>query len=277
MADREALYRFGPRPHGGWLLGFRLPQLVGFFCAGVLAIGLLRAGGLEGLFLVGADCALAALLLVVRIQGHTLEQWAPLAARYALARAQGRHRFRSRLALLGHRARVPGAPGLDPQPPLNAGSLPADLELLEGSLAQYGQAAMGAAADRRARTYTATLVCQSSAFYLLSAADRESRLAAYGGLLCALARDSSPTRRIAWYERTLPAGGDQLADYLHDAKRADLDIAAAPVELVSYLELLAQQGQGSEDHEVLSRCRSTQPAQPHHRRSAARAAATARR
>ena len=254
MAEREALYRFGPRPHGGWLLGFRLPQLVGFFGAGVVGIGLLRVGGLEGLLLVAGDIALAALLLVVRVQGHTVEEWAPLAVRYTLARTQGRHRFRTRLPLLGHTAQLPDAPGLDPQPVLPAGSLPAelaDLELLEGELARYAQAPMGAVKDRRARTYTATLVCQSSAFYLLSAADRESRLAAYGGLLAALARDSSPTRRIAWYERTLPAGGDQLVDYLHDAKRPDIDMAAPPVELVSYLELLAQQGRGSEDHEVL--------------------------
>jgi len=254
MPEREVLYRFGPHPHGGWLLGFRLPQLAGFFLAGVVGIGLLKIGGFESLLLVGADVALAVLLLVVRIQGHTIEEWAPLAVRYALARSGGRHRFRSQLPLLGHRSRLPDSPGLDPEPPLPASSVPAelaDLELLEGVLAQYGEAPMGAVKDRRARTYTATLVCQSSAFYLLSAADRESRLAAYGGLLSALARDSSPTRRIAWYERTLPSGGDQLVDYLHEARREDIEMSAPPVELVSYLELLSQQGQGAEDHEVL--------------------------
>jgi hypothetical protein len=94
-------------------------------------------------------------------------------------------------------------------------------------------------------------MCQSSAFYLLSAAEREARLAAYGSVLAALARDHGPTRRIAWYERTLPPGSDQLAEYLHEAKRPDLDMHDSPAELVSYLELLAGQGDGTEDHEVL--------------------------
>ena len=77
------------------------------------------------------------------------------------------------------------------------------------------------------------------------------RLAAYGAVLAALARDHAPTRRIAWYERTLPPGSDQLADYLHAAKREDADMRRPPLELVSYLELLAGQGRGAEDHEVL--------------------------
>jgi hypothetical protein len=268
VPDREALYRFGPHPHGGWLLGFRLPQVAGFFVFGLIGIALLKVGGFGSLLLVAADLAVAALLLVVRFQGHTVEEWAPLAIRYAAARSNGRHRFRSPLPVLGHTLRLPDGPGLEPQLPLAGVALPAelaDLELLEGALARYGDAPMGAVTDRRARTYTATLVCQSSAFYLLSGGDREHRLAAYGGLLAALARDSSPTRRIAWYERTLPSGGDQLVDYLHEARRADIDMAAPPVELVSYLELLDQQGRGSEDHEVLVSLQidATRPAAAH--------------
>ncbi len=131
MREREIFYRFGPHPHGGWLLGFRLPQLVGFFVAGLVGIGLLKTGGFESLLLVGADVTLAALLLVVRIQGHTVEEWAPLAIRYALARSRGRHRFRSQLPLLGHRAQLPDSPGLQPEPPLPASSLPAELADLE--------------------------------------------------------------------------------------------------------------------------------------------------
>ena len=133
-------------------------------------------------------------------------------------------------------------------------SLPAEiaeLELLEGELPRHGGASFGVVKDRRAHTYTATLMCQSSAFYLLSGQDREARLAAYGAVLAALARDHGPTRRIAWYERTLPPGSDQLAEYLHQAKRADAEMREPPVELVSYLELLAGQGDGAEDHEVL--------------------------
>jgi hypothetical protein len=268
VREPERLYRFGPHPHGGWLLGFRLPQLVGFTAAAMLGIVFLKVGGIESLLLVCVDVAIASLVLVVRIQGHTVEEWCPLAVRYAVSRAQGRHRFRSRLPLLGHTAPLAHGTAVQPaqpEPPVCLPSELAGLELLEGELSRYPGALMGAVKDRRARTYTATLVCQSSAFYLLSAADRDSRLAAYGGLLAALARDSSPTRRIAWYERTLPPSGDQLADYLHDAKRPDIDMAHPPVELVSYLELLAQQGHGSEDHEVIFSLQvdATRPAASH--------------
>jgi hypothetical protein len=38
-------YRFGPHPHGGWLLGLRGSQVVGAVIAGVFAILLLRVGG----------------------------------------------------------------------------------------------------------------------------------------------------------------------------------------------------------------------------------------
>ena len=177
-----------------------------------------------------------------------------MCARFLLGRFGGRHRLRSAQPTMGHTSRVSGADGLGPQPVEVPMSLPAEiaeLELLEGQLPRHAGASFGVVKDRRAHTYTATLMCQSSAFYLLSEADREARLAAYGGVLAALARDHGPTRRIAWYERTLPPGSDQLAEYLHQAKRSDAGMREPPVELVSYLELLAGQGDGAEDHEVL--------------------------
>ncbi len=44
-------YRFAPHPSGGFLLGLRIPQLVGFVLAGALALAALRLGGLGGLAL----------------------------------------------------------------------------------------------------------------------------------------------------------------------------------------------------------------------------------
>ena len=253
MSD-ELRYRFGPRPHGGFMLGFRLPQLAGFVLAGALGIAMMPLGGIVAIVLVALDAALAVLLLVVPVHGHTLEEWGPLCARFATARLTGRHRFRGAHPLMGHTARIPSEPSVGPQPVAAPVSLPgelSELELLEGVLPRHDAAPFGVVKDSRAHTYTATLMCQSTAFYLLSAPDREMRLAAYGAVLAALARDHAPTRRIAWYERTLPPGSDQLADYLHAAKREDADMRRPPVELVSYLELLAGQGRGAEDHEVL--------------------------
>lgn len=250
----EVRYRFGPHPQGGFILGFRLPQLGGILLAGALGIALMSVGGFLAILLIGVDAILAVVVLVISWHGHTLEEWTPLCLRFLIGRLGGRHRFRSAKPGLGHTSRASGAGGLDPQRVEVPISLPAEiseLELLEGQLPRHGSASFGAVKDRRAQTYTATLMCQSSAFYLLSAAEREARLAAYGSVLAALARDHGPTRRIAWYERTLPPGSDQLAEYLHEAKRPDVDMHDPPAELVSYLELLAGQGDGSEDHEVL--------------------------
>ncbi len=44
----ETTYRFAPHPAGGFLLGLRIPQLLGFILAGALALGALRLGGLGG-------------------------------------------------------------------------------------------------------------------------------------------------------------------------------------------------------------------------------------
>jgi hypothetical protein len=254
VARAEVRYRFGPHPHGGFILGFRLAQLGGFIAAGVLGIALMSVGGFAAVLLIGVDALLAIGVLVITWHGHTLEEWTPLCVRFLLGRLGGRHRFRSAKPAMGHASRLSGAGGLDPQPVEVPVSLPAEiaeLELLEGELPRHGGVSFGVVKDCRAQTYTATLMCQSSAFYLLSAQDREARLAAYGSVLAALARDHGPTRRIAWYERTLPPGSDQLAEYLHEAKRVDADMRDRPVELVSYLELLAGQGDGAEDHEVL--------------------------
>ncbi len=41
----ETSYRFAPHPSSGFLLGLRIPQLVGFILAGALALAALRLGG----------------------------------------------------------------------------------------------------------------------------------------------------------------------------------------------------------------------------------------
>jgi hypothetical protein len=250
----EVRYRFGPHPHGGFILGFRLAQLGGFIAAGVAGIALMSVGGFLAILLIAVDAVGAVGVLVISWHGHTLEEWTPLCVRFLIGWFSGRHRFRSAKPKLGHTSRLSATGELDPQPVEAPVSLPAEiaeLELLEGALPRHGGASFGVVKDTRAHTYTATMMCQSSAFYLLSEADREARLAAYGSVLAALARDHGPTRRIAWYERTLPPGSDQLAEYLHQAKRTDADMRDPPLELVSYLELLAGQGDGAEDHEVL--------------------------
>ncbi|MGA2453660.1 MAG: SCO6880 family protein [Solirubrobacteraceae bacterium] len=248
----EARYRFAPHPSSGFLLGLRIGQLAGFILTGAVALAALRLGGLGGLALALALLAAAALVLLAPVRGRTLEQWAPVTVRFLLARYSSRARFDSQRAQLGHVVRLPGGE-LDPQPPDPAWSLPgelADLEFFEGQLVAYQGARFGVVKDVRARTFTAAVNVRGRAFALLAAGEREQRLQDYGAVLSALARDDSPVRRIAWVERTLPGDGDELGDYLLEAKRPDVALADPPEELVSYLQLIGRAGDVAEEHEL---------------------------
>jgi hypothetical protein len=249
----ETTYRFAPHPAGGFMLGLRIPQLVGFILAGALALGLLRLGGLGGLALALLLLGIVAAVLMLPLRGHTIEQWAPLTVRFLLARYTARARFQSQRAQLGHVVTLP-AGGLDPQRPSEPHSFPAelaDVELLEGELVRYENAKFGVAKDRRARTYTAALRVRGRAFALLGPAEQEQRLQDYGAVLAALARDDSPVRRVGWIERTIPGDGDALGDYLLQAKRADASLDDPPEELISYLQLVGRAGDVADEHELL--------------------------
>jgi len=249
----EATYRFAPHPSGGFMLGLRIPQLAGFILTGGVALGALRLGGIGGLALALLFLALAAGVLLVPVRGHTLEQWAPLTVRFLLGRYTGRARFQAQRAQLGHIVTLPSG-GLDPRPTAEPWSLPgelADIELLEGELARYDRARFGVVKDTRARTYTAALRVRGRAFALLGPDEQEQRLADYGAVLAALARDDSPVRRIGWIERTLPGDGDALGDYLLQAKRTDASLDDPPEELVSYLQLIGRAGDVADEHELL--------------------------
>jgi hypothetical protein len=248
----EARYRFAPHPAGGFLLGLRIPQLAGFILIGLVALAALRLGGLVGVALALALLALAAGVLLVAVRGRTLEQWAPVAMRFLIGRYSSRARFRSQRTQLGHVVELPNGE-LDPQQPDAGWSLPgelAGLEFLEGQLVAYQGARFGVVKDTRACTFTAALQVRGRAFALLGPAEREQRLADYGAVLAALARDDSPVRRISWIERTLPGDGDELGDYLLEAKRCDASLSDPPEELVSYLQLIGRAGDVAEEHEL---------------------------
>ena len=245
-------YRFGPHPHAGWILGLRGSQIAGVAVAGVFAIALLRIGGLVSVLLVGVEAALVGCVIGVRFAGHTALEWVPVGVRFARARTAGETRWRSSQSRMGHLTRLSTRPGVDPhdlEPPVSLPAELSELELLEVRLPRFGGVAMGVVHDKRAHTYTATVRCEARAFYLLGEAERETMLASYGALLTTFASDDSPVRRIAWYERTLPPGSDELVEYLHRHRRPEL--SEDDRGLQATWQLLSAQGRGSEDHEVL--------------------------
>jgi hypothetical protein len=195
---------------------------------------------------------LGACVLVVPVRGRTVEQWAPIVVRFLLARHRGRARFSSQRAGLGHLVALPDGT-LDPRRPSEPYSLPGELvglEFLEGELVRYASARFGVVKDVRAATFTAAVSVRGRAFALLGAPEREQRLADYGAVLAALARDDCAVRRVAWVERTLPGDGDQLGDYLIEAKRGDARLEEPPEELTSYLGLIGRAGDVAEEHEL---------------------------
>src|SRR5580658_8854232 len=97
---QETTYRFAPHPADGFLLGLRIPQLLGFVVAGAVALALLRVGGLGALALAILCVVFAACVLLVPVHGRTLEQWAPLAVRFLLGRFGSRSRFQAQRAQL---------------------------------------------------------------------------------------------------------------------------------------------------------------------------------
>jgi hypothetical protein len=245
-------YRFGPHPHAGRILGLRGSQVAGIVVAGVLAIALLRIGGILSLLLVASEVGLALCVVGVRFAGHTALEWVPVTVRFAFARTAGHAGWRSEQARMGHVTRLATRAEVDPHDVHAPVSLPAELselELLEVRLPRFGGVAMGVVHDKRAHTYTATIRCEARAFYLLGESERETMLASYGALLTTFASDDSPVRRIAWYERTLPPGSDELVEYLHRHRRPDL--SDDDRGLHATWQLLSAQGRGSEDHEVL--------------------------
>lgn len=250
---QDVTYRFGPLQRMGFLLGFGVWQLAGMITALFIGLALVRSGGWQGLGVAIVVVAAACVVFLVSVRGHTVGEWAPLTVRFLVGRVSRRARFRAQLGQAGHVLTLPDG-GLAPQPPQEPRALPAELsslEFLEGVLAAYDATAFGVIVDRQAKTMTAVLRCQGDSFALLDGEDREQRLAAYGSVLAALARDGCVVRRIAWTERTLPANSDQLARYVIDHKRPDLSLDAPAEELVSYWQLLRRAPDVAEDHVLL--------------------------
>lgn len=234
-------------------LGDQEPRvLLGLGWTEIAALGLLLGVGLMVLSarkdLAGvtgglALAAVGALLAWGSHGGQSLATWAVIRVRYSTSRVIGADRWTRSLTDGALRGRLHAHVDL----PGELGRL----HLLETALHEDGTGPrIGALHDRRADTYTATLLVQSTSnFGLLGHVDQDRRLADWASALEELARDDSPIRRIAWVERTLPEPTDGLADELHRNLDPRLSLDSSPVR--SYLELLDQAGRTTDLHELL--------------------------
>jgi hypothetical protein len=77
---------------------------------------------------------------------------------------------------------------------------------------------------------------------------QERRLAAWGTLLAGL--PGTAVNRLQWLERTVPAQGDELVQWFHDARDPRLPPRGIPI-VDSYLELISGGAGISQEHQVL--------------------------
>ena len=221
------------------VMGLRAGQLG--VLAGVLlvAVATVRASSTGSGFATALGVIAAGAGLVFwPVKGRTVEQWLPTVARWTSIRATGRHRHLSPTPLLGHDQH--GAAIQTPPPTL------AYLRLLVSPVQAAGRD-VGILHDRRHGTYAAVLAVRGRSFQLADTPEKQRRLAAWGGVLAALARSSSPVHRLQWVERTVPEDADVMGRYLAEAVR----VPRHHPTLASYLELVDRAGPAAPQHETL--------------------------
>ena len=234
----ESRYTFGPLERRALLMGLRGQQAAVFAVTVMLVLTAMwtapaPANVALAFLLVGA----ASVVCFVPVGGRTVEQWTPIALRWAFQRATGRHRFRSTAPTRGHTS---GGEAVDVE-------LPASLHgvsILSAPVA--GDAHIGVIHDRRADTYTALMAVQGTAFALLESSDKQRLLAGWDDVLRSLGGELSPIHRLQWIERTVPDDGDALGRDLRDR----IAMPTSDPSVRSYLEVLDDAGPVSTQHEV---------------------------
>jgi hypothetical protein len=187
--QRSARYRMGPRSTRGLIAGWRTGQITCVAIGLVLAVGILRSiGGLEGAFLSLLLVSGAVAAATWPIGGRSVQQWVPTVATFA-ARAVAEGRYR------------PWRPARSSAP---ARSSSRGL-LTRLSLFELGDTGIGVIGDPEAGTWSSVVPVGGAGFALLDDAERASRIAAWSGVLAAMAREGSGLHRIQWVARSYPA------------------------------------------------------------------------
>jgi hypothetical protein len=248
VSERRITYTFGPLERRG-LLGPIQAGQVGLVAGGALvAIVLLdETPSAGGALLAMAIVAVALAASFAPLGGRTPQEWAPVAATFAVRRLSRRARQISPAPGAGtvtrgllHR-RPPGLEGPDPAPPDG-------LHGVRIVQAAYRDRPIGALSERSGRRLTAVLACRVLAFGLLDAEAQERRLARWGLVLSGAGATS--IRRLQWIERTAPAQGDELARWVHAERDPVVPLRGTPM-IESYLELIGSTTRVTQEHEIL--------------------------
>lgn len=282
MSSQTRTYQFGPLERRGLLLGLRVGHLVLIAGGGGLVLLVLSSfPSAEGAMTATALAVGLAAAGIWPVMGRTLEEWAPVAARFAVARVGGTTRWvaaaqRSGQLLEESRAVDPAVPpatspgdgggrrvrqqredeeALDEGRGeswirsvrrVNAGAeMPPYLRGVRLLGATWGQGEIGVIHDTGTDRYSGIVAVQGRSFALLDGAEQDRRLEEWGDLLADLGREGGHVVRLQWINRTVPDDSESVVrDF--GARRAPGQSAAVS----SYLALLDTAGPTTQQHEV---------------------------
>lgn len=243
MSDQsrpERTYRFGPLERRGLIGSFRRGQVLCIGVACIVAVLVVNVTSTAGGFLAAiVVVAVGAVLALIPINGRTAEEWAPVVFTFLASR----RRYRSAAPSEGVTTQIDGSAAQ------RGDDLPSCLDGCQLIAVPAGDRDVGLLRDARDDSLTAAVAVRVRAVGLLPTAEHEARLARWAQVLASLARSTMPVRRLQILQRGLPADGDGLWRHFFEARDDSRDM---PEQLeLSYMSLLEQSKQVTQDHEVL--------------------------
>jgi len=236
VGDEVRRYRFNPLEQRGLIAGLQSGQLGVVAVAALLAVAALRsAPGGGGVAMAAVVLMVAAAVAFWRVAGATPAEWAPVLAGWAWRWRRGPD-----LSRAPARGRAVGVE-LESRPP----RVLAGIRLLEAPVGP-GEEPLAVVRDGRLRTYGAVLRVRGRSFSLLEPAEKERRLAQWGGVLAGVARERSPVVRLQWVERSMAGDSNALTGYLSEAATRTGGLPRS-----SYAELIAGAGPVTQAHDAL--------------------------
>jgi hypothetical protein len=188
--DDPPRYRFGPRSTRGLIAGWRGGQIVAVAVGAALALGLLRSvGGMGGATLALVSAGAGVGVATWPVAGRPIESWTPTVIRYVTASMADGH-----VVPWSRRRRAPRRGTLS-RLQLRAGG-PGDA---------HGFAIIE---DEEAATLSAVLPVGGPGYALFDEPSRAAAIAAWSGVLTAMATESRFLHRLQWIARTYPAAID---------------------------------------------------------------------
>ncbi|MGO9557596.1 MAG: SCO6880 family protein [Acidimicrobiales bacterium] len=179
-------YRFGPRSTRGLIAGWRGGQIAAVAIGAALALGLMRSvGGMGGATLALVSAGAGVALATWPVAGRPIESWTPTVARYVAASMAGGHTVpwsRRRSTRRGTLSRLQLRP---PGPDEVRG-----FAIIE---------------DEEASTFSGVLPVGGPGYALFDEPSRAAAIAAWSGVLTAMATESRFLHRLQWIARTYPS------------------------------------------------------------------------